>query len=136
MPREQRKYLRTELSLPADCIVLDEAGITARTHDVTVLDLSAGGARIEATEALMPGMSIRLMLKHDDPEIDTTPLARILRTAPTPDGTHIAAMEFVGLDTNDRVAITRFVLITARRSGQGATPIHDQAGSHRPSGKA
>jgi c-di-GMP-binding flagellar brake protein YcgR len=123
MSRERRKFVRVALEMASSCSFLDASGLPKNVSQVTILDLSAGGAKIQTREPLVPGAPVRLHVHGEDPAIDVNVLARALRVDRQADGSVAAGLEFVALQPPDRVQLTRFVLTAARKSGQGGERV-------------
>lgn len=124
MGKNRRKYVRVNLGTSTALSLLDPSRISDRVLDVTLIDLSAGGAQIVATESILNGQPIRLAIRSTEPPIELNVIGRIVRAdMKAPDGTFRCAIHFSTMSDADRVTVTRFVLRAARTTGQGADRI-------------
>jgi hypothetical protein len=104
----------TELAAPAFLFDL------AHPFVARVLDLSAGGAMIEADRPLPRGGRVRLRLRADDPGLDMAVLAVVVRQCPER-GANVCAIRFDELAQPRQVEIVRYVLCEMRRQ---VAPVH------------
>jgi c-di-GMP-binding flagellar brake protein YcgR len=124
MVKNKRRFIRVGLQTSTTCSLLDPSGVGNRAIDVTLVDLSAGGAALVATEPAVVGRPVRLAVHSANPEIDITVIGTVVRAdARAADGQYRFAVRFVALPDPERVALTRFVLKAARTNGQGADLI-------------
>lgn len=122
--KNRRKFIRVGLQTSTTCSLLDPSGVGNRTIDVTLVDLSAGGAALVATEPIVVGQPVRLLVHATNPEIDIAVIGTVVRAdARAADGQYRFAVRFVALGDAERVELTRFVLRAARTNGQGADLI-------------
>lgn len=130
MVKNKRKFIRVDLQASSTCSLLDPSGVGGRTLDVTIADLSAGGAALVGGEPVVVGQPVRLAIRRSDPEIDIVVIGTVIRAdVRASDGTYRFAVRFAALGDLERVTLTRFVLKAARSSGQGADLIVRAAGS-------
>lgn len=124
MAKNRRKFIRVGLRTQATCALLDPTGVGARTLEVTLVDLSAGGAGLVASEPVVIGQPVRLHVVSSDPELDIVVIGTVVRAdARSSDGSYRFAIQFAALGDHERVTLTRFVLKAARTSGQGSDRI-------------
>ncbi|MBM3677268.1 MAG: PilZ domain-containing protein [Actinobacteria bacterium] len=129
MAKNLGQHVRVALGTPASCALLDPSGSSDRSLDVTLVDLSAGGALITAGEALLAGRPLRLAIRSTDPPIDLAVIGTVVRAETrATDGAFRAGIRFTVGDP-ERVALTRFVLKAARTTGQGSTLVLPAAGA-------
>ena len=104
------------------CYALEENGVRARAFDVTVLNLSAGGAYIRAREQAWPPQTVVLRLQSEDGTIDINAHARVVRSGEraADGGSYLWALQFESLDMPTRSALSRFVFAQAKKLGQAA----------------
>ena len=124
MPRNHRKFMRVNIGSTTSMGLLDPTGIADRTLDVTLVNLSAGGAQIVANESILTSQPIRLGVKSADPPLEMNVIGRVIRAdMKAADGTFRCGIKFSTMSDADRVTLTRFVLRLALKTGQGADRI-------------
>lgn len=124
MAKNKRKYVRVGLRASTTCSLLDPSGVGSRTLEVTISDLSAGGAALIAAEPVVVGQPVRIVIAQDEPPIDIAVIGSVIRAdVRSADGQYRFAVRFAAIGDHERVALTRFVLKAARTSGQGADLI-------------
>jgi PilZ domain len=129
----KRKYIRVHLDLSVSCSLLDPSGVSDRRLEAILTDLSAGGAKLVATEPIIAGQPMRLTLRSAEPALDITVIGTIVRIDPkSPEGAFPFSVRFATLGDAERVALTRYVLRAARTRGQGADRIVPGAPSPPP----
>ncbi|MFI5341767.1 MAG: PilZ domain-containing protein [Candidatus Methylomirabilales bacterium] len=128
MPPEhsrQRRHARLTLQEPMS------GGVQA-SHDVQILDLSLGGARLEHTVVLRPGSTCFLRLPFEPRSLTVVGSVAwsqvVERVAESPGGTTVllyqSGLEFGSLGTEARARLTAFL-------EQMGTP-HDETGGSAP----
>jgi len=105
-PRLRERLLRDE-PLDADTLRLSECW--ARRHEVTVLDLSADGARIALQHQVTPRQRCHLLLRQPDGALAAMPLAEVVSVTREEDGTVRAGTRFVNLRLRERMRVAEFV---------------------------
>lgn len=123
--KNRRHHFRVDLEVPATCYALEDDGVRARGFEVTVLNLSAGGAFVRSREQAWPPQMVVLRLQSEDGAIDVNAHARVVRSGQRDeaDGSFLWALEFEALDLPTRSGISRFVFAQAKRLGQAAERI-------------
>lgn len=121
--REQRKFMRVELSLPVDCFAVDAQGVSGPAIRATLVDLSAGGARLLLDGPVPLGAAMRLQITCAEPSLAISVLGTAVRSLRREAGGFDLGVRFVALPQEQRVALTRFVLAHARATGQRSAPV-------------
>lgn len=123
--KNRRHHFRVDLEVHATCYALEDNGVRARAFDVTVLNLSAGGAYVRSREQAWPPQTVVLRLQSEDGTIDVNAHARVVRSGQRSDGdgSYLWALQFESLDLPTRSALSRFVFGQAKKLGQAADLI-------------
>lgn len=120
--------MRVELSLPVECFAVDGQGVSGPAIRATLVDLSAGGARMVLDGPVPLGAALRLHVVSEEPPLTVSVLGTTVRSMRRDTGGFDVGVQFVALATEQRVALTRFVLSHARATGQRSAPVGSSAG--------
>lgn len=121
--REQRKFMRVELALQVECFAVDAQGVSGPAVKATLVDLSAGGARVGLDGPVPLGAAIRLNVSSEQPPLSVTLLATVVRCHRRESGGFDVGVQWVALTPDQRVSLTRFVLSHAKRTGTGSSVV-------------
>ena len=121
--REQRKFMRVELALQVECFAVDAQGVSGPAVRATLLDLSAGGARVGLDGPVPLGAAMRLQVETGQPPLSVSLLSTVVRCHRRESGGFDVGVQWVALTPEQRVQLTRFVLSHARRTGAGSTVV-------------
>ncbi len=99
------------------------ASAWARRNDVTVLDLSADGARLALQHEVRPGQRFHLALRRADGTLAALPLAEVVSVNRTEDGGLRVGARFVTVRLRERLRLAEFVRGVERQAAaSAATP--------------
>jgi c-di-GMP-binding flagellar brake protein YcgR len=126
--REQRRFMRVELSLPVECFAIDGKGVAGPAVRAGLSDLSGGGARLSLDGPIALGAAMRIALRCDEPAVDLALLCTVVRCTRRDAGGFDVGVQFVALPPAERVALTRFVLARARATGQRSETVMNGGG--------
>jgi c-di-GMP-binding flagellar brake protein YcgR len=110
-PGQQRRNVRVATGLHAPAFLFEEA----HPFLARVLDLSVGGALIQADRRLPLGGAVRLRIRGDDPRLDLSVLGTVVRHCPERSAT-VYGLRFGPLSREAQMEILRYVLCQVRRA--------------------
>lgn len=116
--KQGRLHRRVEVALPATLAPLEESGQPGSPLEVTIVDISAGGARIVASARLTPDRRFHLGFTIGDRTIET--IVQIVHITDR-GGQRQYGVRLVDVSMPDRSAITKHVFTAAREAAERLT---------------
>jgi c-di-GMP-binding flagellar brake protein YcgR len=113
--RDRRRFLRVEAEFPVGCRRIGEDGALGEPFTGTTVNVSAGGIKMRAPQALEVGDRVRLEIRFGRPPFLVFTDARVVRVEPEEEGRVACALEFDRLDTYIEQRIVRWTYAEDRR---------------------